>query len=117
MVLKDVKIQIITAMKNNKEIYVKSKANMADDIFRTLHNRNFSFEISNIFNDNTLSLFKNLKKKNIPVYKILLQNFLNSKKIESEMEKLIWTSEFLEFLNNNHDSILGKTNEFYKRIK
>lgn len=89
---------------------------MADDIFRTLHNRNFSFEISNIFNDNTLSLFKNLKKKNIPVYKILLQNFLNSKKIESEMEKLIWTSEFLEFLNNNHDSILGNTNEFYKRI-
>jgi len=104
-------------MKYNKQIYVKSKANMADDIFKTLHNHNFSFEISNIFNDNTLSLFKNLRRDLVPVYEILLHNFLNRIDIKTEMEKLIWTSEFLEILNNNHDNILKNTNELNNLIK
>lgn len=98
-------------MKNNKETYVKSKAKMADDIFKTLHNCNYSFEISNTFNDNTLSLFKNLRKDLVPIYEILLHNFLKRIDIKSEMEKLIWSSEFLEILNNNHDEILHNTNK------
>lgn len=95
-------------MRNKRGNYVKSKAKIANDTFKTLHNKSYSFDASKVFSEDTLCLFKNLRKDYIQLYEILLNDFLKDKEIKSEMEKLIWTSEFLEALNSNHNFILSK---------
>ncbi len=109
--MKQYKSDEFSAMNKQRATYVKSKALMPDNAFKTLHKKNYSFDASMIFSDNTFFLFKNLRKDNIHLYKKLLNEFLRSKGIKTEMEKLIWTSEFLEVLNNNHDQIMDKMNK------
>lgn len=96
-------------MGNYRENYVRAKAKMTNDAFKAIHKKNYSFDSSRVFNKSTLGLFKNLKKDYIQLYEIILNDFLKSKSIKTEMEKLIWTSEFLEILNNNHDKILEES--------
>jgi hypothetical protein len=109
--MKQNKSDEFSALNKQRATYVKSKALMTDNAFKSLHKKNYSFNASKIFSNDTFSLFKNLKTDNIHLYKILLNEFLRSKGVKTEMEKLIWTSEFLEVLNNNHDQIMDNMNK------
>ena len=90
----------------SKTKYVKDKAVMAGEMYKMIHQTDYKFDVMEQFNDRDFDLFTNLKEEYKSIYIILLIDFIERKGNISDIEKLIWTSEFLEILNENHNEFL-----------
>ena len=90
-----------------REKYVIDKAKMASDAYHMLHHSDYEFSIARMFNSQTFELFANLDRNYINEYKELLHYFLLQKGSLTDMEKLVWSSEFLDALNSHPDEFKG----------
>lgn len=102
--------------KSSKEKYVQEKSKMAEQMFIQLHKKDYVFKIEEVFNDNAFKSFKNLKRKHTLPYLILLEGFLQNQELNTDMESLVWSSEYLDILNNHHDEIMKEVPMEFEEI-
>jgi len=82
--------------------YVEQKAKMAEDIQKKLGQKSFNFNINNIFDDErTYLVFNKLRKESKELYILITERFFLDVKPKNEYEKLIWSSEIIDYINNN----------------
>lgn len=85
-----------------KEKYVIAKAKTAAEMYYMVNNQPYRFEMSEVLDSRTFEMWVNLKPIYSPLYEILILMFFKEHKVVNDAEKLVWASEVLDQINNNH---------------